>query len=73
MDTSYDTYFFFYLKAFPDFYFFQSPDSRKVSCDCWNLWENFTHIDCDIASEHIKGSLLLKSLQNFSDTEMSVY
>lgn len=75
MDTSYDTYFFFYLKAFPDFYCFsfQYADSRKVSRDCWNLWENFTHVDCDIGSEHIKGSLLLKSLQNFSDTEMSLY
>ena len=74
MDTSYVTYFFFYLKALPDFYFyfFQSHDSREVSRDCWNLWENFTHIDCDIGSEHIKGSILLKSLQNFSDREMSL-
>ena len=36
VDTSYDTYFFFYLKAFPDFYCFsfQYADSRKVSRDC---------------------------------------
>ena len=25
MDTSYDTYFFFYLKAFPDFLFIYFP------------------------------------------------
>ena len=61
---AYDTDFFFYFKEFPDYcficLFFSSPARRKVSLDCWNLWEKFTHIHCDIDSEQIKVSDLLK-------------
>ena len=51
-------------------FFFQSPASRKVSPDCWSLWEKFTHMHCDIGSEQIKISGLLKQLQKLKNRGM---